>query len=101
MEPISPQWPREPFDHPEWSFKLKYDGFRGVADTIRGHMLSKNGSRLKGYDGLVATLPIGRVFDGEIAVLDRDGSPQFNALLFRRRPPVYVAFDLLFADGED
>jgi len=83
------------------SFELKFDGFRGLADTVHGHMVSKNGNRLSGYDGLVSTLPAGCVFDGEITVLDSDGRPHFNALLFHFRPPVYVAFDLLFADGED
>jgi ATP-dependent DNA ligase len=33
--------------------------------------------------------------------LDRDGRPIFNDLLFGRRQPVYVAFDVLVVDGED
>jgi hypothetical protein len=24
---------KDPFDDPGWTFELKYDGFRGVADT--------------------------------------------------------------------
>jgi ATP-dependent DNA ligase len=44
MDPIIPQWRKEPLDHPEWTFELKYDGFRGLADTINGRMLSKNGT---------------------------------------------------------
>src|SRR5689334_3869910 len=39
--------------------------------------------------------------DGEIAVLDDAGRPRFNALLFHRSVPVYVAFDVLYAHGED
>jgi ATP-dependent DNA ligase len=30
-----------------------------------------------------------------------EGRPQFKALMFGRRQPVYVAFDILFANGED
>ncbi len=30
-----------------------------------------------------------------------DGRPRFNDLLFGRREPSYVAFDVLFVDGED
>jgi hypothetical protein len=56
MEPIIPKWRKEPFDHPEWTFELKYDGFRGLADTVNGRMLSKNG-HLKRYDALVSGLP--------------------------------------------
>ena len=64
-------------------------------------MLSKNGNHLKRYDGLVSGLPRGCVFDGEIAVLDRYGRPRFNALLFHRGQPVYVAFDVLYAGADD
>ena len=41
------------------------------------------------------------MFDGEIVALDEDGRPRFNDLLFGRREPSYVAFDVLFVDGED
>jgi ATP-dependent DNA ligase len=33
--------------------------------------------------------------------LDESGRPIFNDLLFGRREPTYIAFDLLFAEGED
>jgi bifunctional non-homologous end joining protein LigD len=46
-------------------------------------------------------LPKGYVFDGELVVLDDAGRPLFNELLFGRRRPTYVAFDLLIADGID
>ena len=41
------------------------------------------------------------MFDGELVVLDEAGRPQFGELMFGRRRPTYVAFDLLFADSED
>ena len=41
------------------------------------------------------------MFDGEIVALDRDGRPRFNDLLFGRREPSYVAFDVLFVEGGD
>jgi hypothetical protein len=66
MEPVIPQWRRDAFDHPDWTFELKYDGFRGLADTVNGRMLSKNGNHLKRYDAFLAGLPSGCVFDGEI-----------------------------------
>ena len=34
-------------------------------------------------------------------MLDDAGRPLFNELLFGRRRPMYVAFDLLIADGVD
>lgn len=36
------------------------------------------------------------VFDGEILCVDGKGRPRFNDLLFRRRDPVFFAFDLLY-----
>ena len=41
------------------------------------------------------------MLDGEIVCLDPNGCPQFNELLFRRREPCFVAFDLLFLNGTD
>ena len=41
------------------------------------------------------------VFDGEICVLDQDGKPDFNSLLFGRGEPVFVAFNLMFYERED
>jgi len=64
-------------------------------------MLSKNGNRLKRFKPLLGALPAGFVFDGEIVALDGDGRPKFNDLLFGRREPVYVAFDVLVVDGGD
>ena len=101
MNPISPIVRKEPFDDPAWLFELKYDGFRGLADTIRGRMLSKNKNRLPRFDRLLERLPAGCVFDGEIVALDEAGRPIFNDLLFGRRAPTFIAFDLLFIEGED
>ena len=41
------------------------------------------------------------ILDGEIACLAPDGSSRFYDLLFRREWPYFLAFDVLFIDGED
>jgi bifunctional non-homologous end joining protein LigD len=64
-------------------------------------MLSKNLNPLSRFEMLLSDLPKGCIFDGEIVVLDDAGRPQCNALMFGRRAPVYVAFDVLYADGQD
>jgi hypothetical protein len=51
------------------------DGFRGIANTVQGRMLSKNGNRLRRFEPLLNALPAGYVFDGEIVALDGDGRP--------------------------
>jgi ribosomal protein L34 len=42
---IDPVERAEPFDHPEWVFAAKFDGFRAAADTIRGRSISRNRNR--------------------------------------------------------
>jgi bifunctional non-homologous end joining protein LigD len=96
-----------PFDHPEWIFELKYEGFRSLAVIHDGHteLISRSGNSFKSFETLRKglTLPLAgkTVFDGEIACLDKRGRPQFHDLLFHRGEPCFFAFDLLMADGKD
>jgi hypothetical protein len=46
MDLMIPVKRNAPFDDPAYLFDLKLDGYRRVADTIAGRMLSKNGNRL-------------------------------------------------------
>jgi ATP-dependent DNA ligase len=96
---INPVPRAEPFDHADWVFEAKFDGFRAAADTVRGRLISRNGSRMRRFEGVLDLLPKGCVFDGELVVLDEVGRPLFAELIFGRRRPTYVAFDLLCADG--
>jgi hypothetical protein len=57
LAPIIPAARRDAFDDPAWLFDLKLDGFRGLADTIAGRILSKNGNQLKRFEPLLETLP--------------------------------------------
>jgi hypothetical protein len=82
-----------PFDHADWLFEAKFDGFRAAADTVRGRLISRNGNRMQRFEALLDSPPKGHVFDGELVVLDDAGPPLFNELLFGRRRPSYVAFD--------
>ena len=98
----------EPFDHSEWVFELKYDGFRARAEICDGTALlfSRRGLAYKSWPGLREQLARDlaghqAVLDGELVCLDEKGRPIFLDLLYRRRRPVFVAFDLLYLDGED
>jgi bifunctional non-homologous end joining protein LigD len=101
LAPIIPARRQAPIEDSGWAAELKLDGFRGLADTISGRLLSKSLNPLKRYRHLLDDLPLDCVFDGEVCALDQDGRPDFNALLFRCKYPVYVAFDLLFYERED
>jgi bifunctional non-homologous end joining protein LigD len=95
-----------PFDHPEWIFELKYDGFRSLAVIQNGctELISRNGNPFNSFAELCKqmTLPLAKtVLDGEIVCLDKRGRPQFRDLLFHRGEPCFYAFDLLMYDGKD
>jgi bifunctional non-homologous end joining protein LigD len=95
-----------PFDHPEWIFELKYDGFRSLAVIHDGRceLISRNGHPFS-FDSLRKDLAVPcsgqTVLDGEIVCVDRRGRPQFNDLLFHRGEARFFAFDLLMADSHD
>jgi ATP-dependent DNA ligase len=84
MDLIIPIKRKDPFDDPAYLFERKLDGFRGIADTVNGRMLSKNLNPLKRFHHLLDALPPGYIFDGEIVALDGDGRPRFNDLMFGR-----------------
>lgn len=96
-----------PFNHPEWVFELKYDGFRSLAIIHSGRceLISRNGHPFNSFSdlrkGLTSPDQGKTVLDGEIVCLDKRGKPQFNDLLFHRGEPCFFAFDLLMADGKD
>jgi bifunctional non-homologous end joining protein LigD len=98
-----------PFDHADFVFELKHDGFRGLAyiTTHDGCRLqSRRGNTYKSKSFLplskaLATLNCAAILDGEIVTLDDDGRPMFYDLLRRRGDPVFYCFDVLWHDGKD
>jgi bifunctional non-homologous end joining protein LigD len=98
----------EPFDHPDFVFEPKLDGFRALAH-VRGHrceLVSRNGHVFTSWPQLAeeiahAVRARDVVLDGEICCLEPDGRTHFNKLLFRRAWPHFYTFDVLAVDGED
>ena len=96
----------EPFDHPDYIFELKHDGFRAIAYLQHGEskLVSRN-QRDLGFEALkrsLAKLPVeNAIIDGEVICVNAQGVSQFNQLLRRKGEPVFYAFDLLWLDGED
>jgi bifunctional non-homologous end joining protein LigD len=99
---------RSAFDHPDWLFELKLDGFRSLAFIEDGssRLVSRNAHAYQSFGMLAAdlarTLKQQRsVLDGEIVCLDSNGCPVFDQLFYRRGDPYFYAFDLLYHDGKD
>jgi bifunctional non-homologous end joining protein LigD len=105
--PASPVLRREAFDHPDYIFELKHDGFRALAyvDDNSTRLVSRRGNVYRSFpllcDAIRTELKCEAVLDGEIVCLDSEGRPQFYELLRRRGQPVFYVFDLLWLDGED
>jgi bifunctional non-homologous end joining protein LigD len=102
---------REPFDHPDWLFEVKWDGYRAIAE-LRGGEVSLYSRNLlplneKFFPVVEALRKFGfeAVLDGEIVVVDDQGQPNFELLQNYRKTGnghlLYYVFDLLHFQGHD
>ena len=104
-----------PFDHPDWAFEIKWDGFRveAVVDHAEVRLWTRGQQDAAGYFGPFLT-PAGwiaaeeAIVDGEVIALDERGEPDFALLQARIKgkgsasvptPFVYEVFDLMWLDG--
>jgi bifunctional non-homologous end joining protein LigD len=103
----------QPPEGEEWLHEVKYDGYRIRAALDRGsvRLLTRTGQdwtdRFEPIARAIESLPLATaLLDGEVVALDTKGAPDFGALqraLSEKNPGrlVYMAFDLLHADGWD
>ena len=92
---INPVPQREPFDHPDWLFEAKFDGFCAV----RGQLIACNGHRMQLFEKVFDLLPAALCSMTTSSCLMTQGALCSTELLFGHHRPTYVAFDLLIADG--
>jgi len=104
---------KEPFDHPDWIFETKLDGYRAVTvidATGNARLWSRNRLPLEPkfptiQQALNKLNLRSTILDGEIVALDEDGVPRFQLLQqWQKRPTapvVFYLFDLLWYDGRD
>lgn len=97
-------------DKADWTFEIKFDGYRCVAVkngneiTLYSRNEKKLNERFPNVVEALAKLPGDFTLDGEIVALDEQGRPSFQLLqnsVGRRFPVYFYAFDLLHRDGED
>ncbi len=104
---------KEPFNHRDWIFETKLDGYRAIAvidATGKARIWSRNRLPLEQkfptvrYAAEQLNLR-STILDGEIVALDEEGIPRFQLLQkWQKRPTapvVYVLFDLLWDKGRD
>lgn len=110
-----------PADDDGWAYEIKWDGLRAIADIANGAvtLFSRTGRditgsypELRSWPAAVDQDPI--VLDGEIVAFGGAAWPSFEALQQRMNVPsgsqaiflasqvpvTYLAFDLLFSDGQ-
>jgi len=97
------------FDHPDWIFELKLDGFRALAHFENGkaELVSRNGNIFASFGTLtreIADTLRERTESWTVKIpflWNSHGYPQFEDLMFRRGELFFVALDALMIDGED
>lgn len=106
LSPMLAGTARAPFSDDDWLFEIKWDGYRCLAylSTDQVYLDSRNGKPLLPQFPSLSSMPGAlrreeAILDGEIVAV-RAGKVDFSYL--RRGPSsvVFVAFDLLWADGK-
>jgi bifunctional non-homologous end joining protein LigD len=97
-------------DEADWTFEIKFDGYRclavknGAKVTLFSRNENKLNARFPNVAEAIADLPGDFTLDGEIVALDDEGRPSFQLLQNNLGRPLAVhfyAFDLLHHEGED
>ncbi|RFM26395.1 DNA ligase D [Deminuibacter soli] len=102
----------QPFDHADWLYEIKWDGYRAVAYVRKGkvQLLSRNNlSFTEKFAPVTASLksfPGDVVLDGEIVAVNNTGNPDFQALQGylkhgAKAHLLYQVFDVLWYNGRD
>jgi bifunctional non-homologous end joining protein LigD len=104
--PMSFKLTPEAFNHKDWQFEIKWDGFRALAYLDKGkvRLRSRNNMSLdKRFYPVKETLEsfgLNAVLDGEIVLLNEKGCADFGGLMGGRKDClVYYVFDMPWYNG--
>jgi bifunctional non-homologous end joining protein LigD len=100
---------KDPFDHKDWQFEIKWDGFRVLSycsgnDVILSSKTNNSfNKRFPSIKNELERMNINAILDGEIVMLNEDGSPNFSNIISpgRTRLLVYYVFDILWYNGRN
>jgi len=100
----------EPFDHPDWIYEIKWDGYRAVAycNGNNVELISRNKKPFTEKYAPVADalseLGLTAVFDGEIVAVDEKGLANFQLLQNVQNTVAklqFFIFDIIWLEGYD
>ena len=111
VKPMLATLAQKPFSRPGWLFEVKWDGYRAIAEVENGRvrLYSRNllslEDRFRPVVEALRELGHDAVLDGEVAVVDETGKPNFQWLQnypgLVQGQLLYYVFDLLYLDGHD
>jgi bifunctional non-homologous end joining protein LigD len=107
IQPIAPKRIQAPFDHTEFVFELKMDGWRCLAYIENGvcRLVSRKQNQFKSFSPLAASVAKLKVqnaiIDGEVACLDAKGKSVLLDMRRRKTNAILYCFDLLWLNNED
>lgn len=111
IKPMLAKLKDAPFDSPDWIFEIKWDGYRAIAEIEKGNvnLYSRNlisfNTKYKPIVESLKAFAHNAVLDGEIVVLNADGTSSFQMLQQYDEKPspdlCYCVFDILYLDGQD
>jgi bifunctional non-homologous end joining protein LigD len=111
IEPMLPVAIKKPFNHADWIYEVKWDGYRAIAELNDKSVLFYSRNRMPlmkkfpPVDESLQKLGLTAVLDGEIIVADDNGMPDFQKLQHYKGPAsghlIYYVFDILFYQGRD
>ncbi len=111
IRPMLATLAKEPFDHADWVFEVKWDGYRAIAEIrekgvslFSRNLISLNKKFLPVVESL-RKFGSEAILDGEIVVVDEMGRPDFQMLQNYQKSAkghlLYYVFDLLYFRGHD
>lgn len=106
VKPMLATTGKEIFNHPDWIYELKWDGYRLIAHVDHGEVriYSRNGINYNSKFPLLVKdleqIDQQAIFDGEVVIVDKNGLPDFQALQnYDKNTPGtlrFYVFDMLF-----
>ena len=110
IKPMLASIAKAPFDDKDWIFEIKWDGYRAIAELLKGKLrfYSRNGLDFSDrYPSIVQALrkiEHNVILDGEVVLLNDKNLPDFQKLQHYENhlnyPLLFYAFDLLELDGK-
>lgn len=111
ISPMLAKLVTKPFNHKDWLFEIKWDGYRTIAKILQGEVklssrnqLSFNKKFSPIVDQLKKHIHHDAILDGEVVAINDQGQPDFSLLKSGKAQAqslIFYAFDLLYLDGQD